>query len=157
MDRCHRIGQHKPVLVFRLATAASVEDKMLARAASKLALERLVMKKGAFKELVDQGKAKHAGMTSGLGVDELMDLLQTVRPHSAQRTTALRGWTGFHLLVVWQPRMLTNWERRLAAHCCTAGLDGLSLVGGLAATNIDNLGRKSGRKYARGDTCLKTC
>lgn len=48
MDRCHRIGQQKPVLVFRLATAHSVEGRMLRRAASKLKLERLVIKKGAF-------------------------------------------------------------------------------------------------------------
>ena len=48
MDRCHRIGQQKPVLVFRLATAHSVEGKLLRRARSKLALERLVIKKGAF-------------------------------------------------------------------------------------------------------------
>ena len=46
MDRCHRIGQQKPVLVLRLATAHSVEGKLLARARSKLALERLVIKKG---------------------------------------------------------------------------------------------------------------
>ncbi len=48
MDRCHRIGQQKPVLVLRLATAHSVEGKLLKRARSKLALERLVIKKGAF-------------------------------------------------------------------------------------------------------------
>ena len=48
MDRCHRLGQDKPVLVFRLATANSVEGKLLKRANSKLALERLVIKKGAF-------------------------------------------------------------------------------------------------------------
>lgn len=51
MDRCHRIGQLKPVLVFRLATANSVEGRMLRRAASKMALERLVIKKGAFREI----------------------------------------------------------------------------------------------------------
>jgi len=48
MDRCHRLGQDKPVLVLRLATAHSVEGKLLKRANSKLALERLVIKKGAF-------------------------------------------------------------------------------------------------------------
>ena len=47
MDRAHRIGQTRPVLVFRLATAHSVEGRLLARANSKLALERLVIKKGA--------------------------------------------------------------------------------------------------------------
>lgn len=30
-DRCHRIGQKRPVLVFRMATAHSVEGKMLKR------------------------------------------------------------------------------------------------------------------------------
>jgi len=54
MDRCHRIGQVRPVLVFRLATAHSVEGKMLKRAGEKMALERLVIKKGVFKEVVDQ-------------------------------------------------------------------------------------------------------
>jgi ATP-dependent DNA helicase len=54
MDRCHRIGQQRPVLVFRLATAHSVEGKMLKRASEKMALERLVIKKGIFKEVVDQ-------------------------------------------------------------------------------------------------------
>lgn len=48
MDRCHRIGQTVPVLVLRLATANSVEAKMLKRAASKVMLERLVVKEGAF-------------------------------------------------------------------------------------------------------------
>lgn len=42
MDRAHRIGQTKPVLVFRLATGQSVEGRLLKRANSKLMLEKLV-------------------------------------------------------------------------------------------------------------------
>lgn len=53
MDRCHRIGQLRPVQVFRLATAHSVEGKMLARAGTKMMLERLVIKKGVFKEVLE--------------------------------------------------------------------------------------------------------
>ena len=53
MDRCHRIGQHKPVLVLRLATAHSVEGKLLKRARSKLALERMVIKKSV--HFADEG------------------------------------------------------------------------------------------------------
>lgn len=60
MDRCHRIGQNKPVLVFRLATSNSVEGKMLRRACDKMALERLVIKKGVFKEVLDTGKGAAA-------------------------------------------------------------------------------------------------
>lgn len=58
MDRCHRIGQTKPVLVLRLATAHSVEGRMLARACGKMALERLVIKKGVFKEVLEAGAGK---------------------------------------------------------------------------------------------------
>jgi len=43
-DRCHRIGQTKPVCVFRFITANSVEGKILAAANRKLRLERLVQK-----------------------------------------------------------------------------------------------------------------
>ncbi|XP_043810079.1 ATP-dependent DNA helicase DDM1 isoform X2 [Manihot esculenta] len=48
MDRCHRIGQTKPVHVYRLATAQSVEGRILKRAFSKLKLEHVVIGKGQF-------------------------------------------------------------------------------------------------------------
>ncbi|KAK6258363.1 SNF2 [Theobroma cacao] len=48
MDRCHRIGQTKPVHVYRLATAHSVECRILKRAYSKLKLEHVVIGKGQF-------------------------------------------------------------------------------------------------------------
>ncbi|XP_027361856.1 ATP-dependent DNA helicase DDM1 [Abrus precatorius] len=48
MDRCHRIGQTKPVHVYRLSTAQSVEGRMLKRAYSKLKLEHVVIEKGQF-------------------------------------------------------------------------------------------------------------
>ncbi|KAH3746170.1 ATP dependent chromatin remodeling factor [Pelomyxa schiedti] len=47
-DRCHRIGQTKSVVVYRLITANSVESVILQRARSKLILERLVVEKGGF-------------------------------------------------------------------------------------------------------------
>jgi ATP-dependent DNA helicase len=71
MDRCHRIGQVKPVLVFRLATSHSVEGKMLARACGKMALERLVIKKGVFKEVLDtSGKVRVVARPLGWLVGE---------------------------------------------------------------------------------------
>lgn len=73
MDRCHRIGQQKPVLVLRLATAHSVEGKMLRRANEKLMLERLVIKKGAF---LDVSGSAEGTKGSSLKADELMDLLK---------------------------------------------------------------------------------
>ena len=69
MDRVHRIGQTKPVHVYRLATAKSVEGKMLKRAASKLALEKLVVTNGQFRQ--EKG-AKESSMSA----DELIQLLR---------------------------------------------------------------------------------
>ncbi|KAF5805239.1 putative DNA helicase [Helianthus annuus] len=48
MDTCHRIGQTKPVHVYRLAIALSFEGWMLKRAFSKLRLEHVVIGKGQF-------------------------------------------------------------------------------------------------------------
>lgn len=47
-DRCHRIGQTKPILVYRLVTANTVDQKMVERAACKRKLEKLVIHKGNF-------------------------------------------------------------------------------------------------------------
>lgn len=45
-DRVHRIGQTKPVLIYRLVAANTVEAKMLERATAKRRLEKLVIHKG---------------------------------------------------------------------------------------------------------------
>ncbi|KAG6556402.1 hypothetical protein Mapa_002345 [Marchantia paleacea] len=50
MDRCHRIGQNKPVHVYRLVTAQSVECKMIKVANCKMQLEHVVIEKGQFKQ-----------------------------------------------------------------------------------------------------------
>lgn len=42
-SRAHRIGQEKPVIVYQLITKCSVEERILQRSRSKLALENLVM------------------------------------------------------------------------------------------------------------------
>jgi ATP-dependent DNA helicase len=47
-DRAHRIGQTKPVLIFRLVSKHTVEEKILERANEKRRLEALVIAKGLF-------------------------------------------------------------------------------------------------------------
>ncbi|PCH34843.1 hypothetical protein WOLCODRAFT_133630, partial [Wolfiporia cocos MD-104 SS10] len=48
-DRAHRIGQTKPVLIFRLISAHTIETKIMHRATEKRKLEALVIAKGQFK------------------------------------------------------------------------------------------------------------
>ncbi|KAL7131882.1 hypothetical protein ABFS83_12G034800 [Erythranthe nasuta] len=71
MDRCHRIGQTKPVHVYRLATAQSVEGRILKRAFSKLKLEHVVIGKGQFK----QERSKTEGIDT-MSEEELLALLR---------------------------------------------------------------------------------
>lgn len=44
-DRCHRIGQTKPVVVYRLVTANTIDQKILERATNKRKLEQMVIHK----------------------------------------------------------------------------------------------------------------
>ncbi|XP_014672335.1 PREDICTED: lymphoid-specific helicase-like [Priapulus caudatus] len=48
-DRCHRIGQTKPVVIFRFVTADTIDEKIVERAAAKRKLEKIIMHKGKFK------------------------------------------------------------------------------------------------------------
>ncbi|XP_057975247.1 ATP-dependent DNA helicase DDM1 [Malania oleifera] len=71
MDRCHRIGQTKPVHVYRLATAQSVECRILKRAFSKLKLEHVVIGKGQFKQ-----ERMKSSAVDDMEEEELLALLQ---------------------------------------------------------------------------------
>lgn len=48
-DRAHRIGQTRPVLIFRLVTAHTIETKIMQKATDKRKLEALVIAKGKFR------------------------------------------------------------------------------------------------------------
>ena len=45
-DRAHRIGQTKPVLIFRIVSAHTIETKIMERATEKKQLEAVVIAKG---------------------------------------------------------------------------------------------------------------
>eukprot|EP00040_Diaphanoeca_grandis_P023261 m.126208 g.126208 ORF g.126208 m.126208 type:complete len:828 (+) comp29187_c0_seq1:151-2634(+) len=48
-DRCHRIGQTRNVLVYRLISGGTIDQRILERAEAKRKLEKLVIHKGKFK------------------------------------------------------------------------------------------------------------
>lgn len=59
-DRAHRIGQTKPVLIFRLVSAHTIETKIMQRATEKRKLEALVIAKGKFRAPVAANSAAPA-------------------------------------------------------------------------------------------------
>ena len=69
MDRCHRIGQEKPVAVFRLCMQHSVEEKILEKAGGKRMLEKVVMQNKKFKDKGVQPRAP-----AGAGEEEQEDI-----------------------------------------------------------------------------------
>lgn len=60
-DRAHRIGQTRPVLVFRLVSQHTIEESVLQRASEKRKLEALIIAKGKFRNPTAQtGKGKES-------------------------------------------------------------------------------------------------
>ncbi|KAF2767394.1 SWI/SNF chromatin remodeling complex component [Teratosphaeria nubilosa] len=66
MDRAHRIGQTKQVVVFRFITENAIEEKVLERAAQKLRLDQLVIQQGRAQQQAKQAASK----------DELLGMIQ---------------------------------------------------------------------------------
>jgi SWI/SNF-related matrix-associated actin-dependent regulator of chromatin subfamily A member 5 len=80
MDRAHRIGQTKQVVVFRFVTENAIEEKVLERAAQKLRLDQLVIQQGR-----SQQPAKNAASK-----DELLTMIQ----HGAEKVFKHQGALG---------------------------------------------------------------
>ncbi|XP_041116415.1 lymphoid-specific helicase [Polyodon spathula] len=78
-DRCHRIGQTKPVVVYRLVTANTIDQKIVERAAAKRKLEKMVIHKNKFKG----GKSGLKESAGCLDLQELKELLKS-RDHERE-------------------------------------------------------------------------
>ena len=80
MDRAHRIGQTKQVIVFRFVTEHAVEEKVLERAAQKLRLDQLVIQQGRAQQAAKAAQSK----------EELVTMIQ----HGASAVFESKGATG---------------------------------------------------------------
>lgn len=75
MDRCHRIGQTRPVAVFRLLTAGSVDIDMMEKQISKKKLERMAIVGGDFRKAGVRKRGEFdTRVLSALLEDDIKDL-----------------------------------------------------------------------------------
>nr|XP_026696391.1 lymphoid-specific helicase-like [Ciona intestinalis] len=70
-DRCHRIGQERPVMVYRMVTMATIDQQIMERAARKRTMEKMIMHEDKFK-----GKLAME-LNKVVSPDELLTLLQS--------------------------------------------------------------------------------
>ncbi|KAK6966481.1 SNF2 family N-terminal domain-containing protein [Favolaschia claudopus] len=85
-DRAHRIGQTKPVLIFRLVTACTIEEKIMEKAGEKRKLEALVIAKGKFQMPVtaDAPTSKRSTTMAEMAADLLRLEGERVLPTTTQ-------------------------------------------------------------------------
>ena len=66
-DRAHRIGQKKPVFVYRMVTQDSVEEKVIERAELKLKLDAVI---------IQQGRLSQQSSKSKMSKDEMLSMIR---------------------------------------------------------------------------------
>lgn len=70
-DRAHRIGQDRPVIVYRMVIPNTIDEKIVQRADAKRKLEKVIIKKGRF------NTGTHEKVMSKLTMEELLELLKS--------------------------------------------------------------------------------
>jgi SWI/SNF-related matrix-associated actin-dependent regulator of chromatin subfamily A member 5 len=111
IDRAHRIGQKRPVTVYRFVTRNTVEEKIIEKASKKMLIDRLVIQKGKFgtgKQSEDVSKDEMAHILR-FGVSELFNsagetgetdidtLLEFSEKKTSELTQKLRSFDSFIL------------------------------------------------------------
>lgn len=105
IDRAHRIGQKREVVVYRFVTEGTVEEKIIERAAKRLKMENLVMQKGRFNaenkvgttditKIIQFGAQKLIGKGTGEGDSEeeymIEDQIERILEYSVAKTETLQ-------------------------------------------------------------------
>ena len=92
-DRCHRIGQQRPVVTYRLLTAGSVEIDMIEKQISKKKLERMTIHGGDYRKAGQRGEGSHLtlALLRQLLEDDVKNLARMTSSFSGDRTTATGG------------------------------------------------------------------
>jgi len=85
-DRCHRIGQTKPVMIYRMVTANTFDQKIVERAAAKRRLEKMIIHRSKFKA----GAENVSSSLQSISPQELLALLDS-KDHCGAVSAGING------------------------------------------------------------------
>ncbi|KAK7049392.1 putative ATPase [Paramarasmius palmivorus] len=110
-DRAHRIGQTKPVLIFRLVSGHTIETNIMQRATEKRQLEALVIAKGKFRTpaaaaAASRGKETMAEMAAALLKLEA-DKIEVV-PNTTEGRASVISDTDLEMLLDRSPEVFSD-------------------------------------------------
>ena len=130
MDRAHRIGQTRPVIVYRLATRGTVEETLLLKADGKRKLEKLVIQKGKFKSLFDGVDSKNSKI-SRADAEELQGVLANddFEKYDVLDDTSTSGSKGGRILSEEELQILTDRSERAYERAARGDEEGLNSRG----------------------------
>ena len=98
IDRAHRIGQKRPVTVYRFVSKSTVEEKITEKAAKKMLIDKLVIQKGQFggkkrEEEVSKDEMAHIlkfGVSELFSTESAIDTdIEALLAFSEKKTTEL--------------------------------------------------------------------
>ena len=91
-DRCHRIGQTRPVVIYRLVTQNTIDESIVTRAQAKRSIEKLVVHQDKFKSGISSLKET---TQKALSIGEIMSvLLEQEEIEGANKEGAKQGQYG---------------------------------------------------------------
>lgn len=108
-DRAHRIGQTKPVLIFRLISKHTVEQRIMERATAKRQLEALVIAKGKFRAPTAAASTK--AQTAAEAAAALLELeaeRMEVVPNTAAGRASVISYTDLETLLDRSPEVFSG-------------------------------------------------
>lgn len=129
-DRAHRIGQVRPVIVYRLATKGTVEQTLLEKADGKRRLEKLVIQKDKFRGFASAGAAAAARKAGADGDDDAVSDLHRLLANDDFENYDPSGGAGGEILTEADLRLLTD---RSDAAFARAEMAGGAAAGGVGS------------------------